>query len=133
MASHRGLDGIVVAFVAALGLAVMLRAPDPLIVLVMIPIIFTIAANAGVVATALSAKPLYLLGELSFSIYLVHLPLILAIRHYTSAPLAVIALTIPITLMVSVVTYRLIEVPARERSKRFAADITPRLGAVTST
>jgi peptidoglycan/LPS O-acetylase OafA/YrhL len=123
---------IVAAFAATLGMAIILRAPDPVIVVLMIPVVFTVAANKGPISATLSAKPLHFLGELSFSIYLVHLPVIIAIQHFASAPFVVATLAIVVTLAVSLFTYRLFEVPARDRSKRFAADITARLGARTS-
>jgi peptidoglycan/LPS O-acetylase OafA/YrhL len=123
---------VAIATTAAFGLALAVGATDALVVVLMMPVIFAIAANKGLIAAMLGAKPLHFLGELSFSIYLVHLPVIIAIQYFVAAPLVVAAVALLTTLAVSVVTYRLVEVPARDRAKRLAAGITPRLGDLSN-
>lgn len=85
----------------------------------------------------LSYRPLIRIGELSFSVYLLHLPLLLmiftAVAHVTGAAallghpaLAQIglgALTIAATLPLAALTYGFVEAPLHHAGRRFAARV----------
>lgn len=78
-AYRRGIGAPVLSHdAAAIGLvgltAVLLhyRAPDPAIVLLFTVLILSLVGNRGYVATALNVKPLVWLGDISYSVYLLH-------------------------------------------------------------
>jgi peptidoglycan/LPS O-acetylase OafA/YrhL len=116
-------DWIVAGLAIAATVSVLADFPDPITVVLMVLIILTVAGNSHAVATYLGLRPLHFLGELSFSIYLIQLPLILAVQHFISSSVLVATIVLPGTLALSLLTYRFIEMPARIRSKRFAARI----------
>ncbi|MGH3705494.1 MAG: acyltransferase family protein, partial [Agromyces sp.] len=62
--------------------------------------------------------PFRFAGRISFSLYLVHVPLIIAIRHAFPdvSENLVIALAIPVAIVVAIVFHRLIEAPAHRLS-----------------
>lgn len=113
-------DWAVAALALAAAAALSLGEPDPVIVILMLPIILAISGNHARARVWLSIKPLHDLGELSFSIYLVHFPLIVAIQHFVPNRGTVALLSVAATFLVSLVTYRWVEVSARDWSKRFA-------------
>jgi len=85
----------------------------------------------------LLARPVAWLGELSFSIYLLHLPILLLIfsaieyyfgirpllDHSIATPLVLGFLTGAITICISAVTYQYIELPLHNIGRRFGAQI----------
>lgn len=87
------------------------------------PVIILLAAQpAGVVARTLSRRPVQLLGELSFSIYLLHWPLLQVSTRLQAAigvrglwGLAWFAGFVAVVLALSAATYTLVEMPARRR------------------
>jgi peptidoglycan/LPS O-acetylase OafA/YrhL len=106
---HLGVDGV------------------PIIVLFCV-LTLSASLNAGRVGAFLSAGPLHRLGVLSYSIYLTH-GLVLRGWQFAfnrigpiSTPVAVVALTalLALTIAVSAVTYRYVEVPGREFFNRLA-------------
>ena len=119
-------DWIVAGFAGAVAVSILAGLPDPITIAMMILLILTVAGNSHAVANCLGWRPLHLLGELSFSIYLIQLPLIVAVQHFVGSSKLVAAIVLPGTLALSLLTHRFIEMPARDRSKRFAARITAR-------
>lgn len=75
--------------------------------------------------------PLRFAGRISFSLYLVHVPLIVAIRHAlpTLSENVIIVLAIPSAIVVAIVFHRLIEAPAHRLSgfvgRRAASALEP--------
>lgn len=116
------------ALLALLGLVIMLRLPDLVVVAVMVPIIATLASNQAGLQKGLSGTWFHTLGELSYSIYLVHLPILTAIASLVSrtdlSPFAKLGIFVGsglgLTFAISVMTHRWIEVPARDYSKAHA-------------
>lgn len=90
-------------------------------------IIFCVARYPSLMATVLASRPMVLLGERSYSIYAVHVLMILLFFRPGSAftPVAFFeafirfCLVIAFTLILASATYRLIEVPARAGLRRF--------------
>jgi peptidoglycan/LPS O-acetylase OafA/YrhL len=71
----------------------------------------------------LSAKPFVWLGKISYSLYLLHVPILLFIVHvlYGKAPLlALLACTVAISLISAELAYRFVEVPAIKLGRRLA-------------
>ena len=68
------------------------------------------------IGAVLSARPIVLLGKVSYPLYLWHWPAIVAMRHFTAEPTwesySVVTL---VTLLLSVATYRYIEMPIRSK------------------
>jgi peptidoglycan/LPS O-acetylase OafA/YrhL len=91
----------------------------------------------------LSARPLAWIGDLSFSIYLLHLPVLLIIftalqylvglspllSHPSLTQLGLCAATAGITILLSVFTYRSVELPLHDVGRRLAARIAVGPGA----
>jgi peptidoglycan/LPS O-acetylase OafA/YrhL len=83
-------------------------------------IILSAAQNEGPIARALSMRPVVILGEISFSLYMVHW-MILNVANWmirnlelNSAETAILNATLLLTVIgTSVLSYRLIELPAR--------------------
>jgi peptidoglycan/LPS O-acetylase OafA/YrhL len=119
------------AWIAALVTAICLHLPDPVVVLVMMPVILAAAANRQRAQRVLTVGWLHQSGELSYSIYLVHLPIITALnwgiaRLYISGSTAAVIYVIAaicLTFGVSIFTFRWVEGPARDYSKHLARQI----------
>lgn len=88
--------------------------------------------RSNLVRAALRARPMVYLGEISYSIYLVHFPILLGIHLWSvqtgvnvpgDSRLYLMGLLLVVIAMASI-TYRLIEVPGR----RFLAGLTLRRG-----
>lgn len=72
----------------------------------------------------LSLRPMAWTGELSYGIYLWHVPLLLFLRANGLLPLSTVAglvVVLPLTLLVAAASWRWIERPAQEWSRRAAA------------
>ncbi|GAA3746758.1 acyltransferase family protein [Terriglobus aquaticus] len=91
-------------------------------------LILSLAADATAPARALTSRPLYFLGEISYSVYLVHgliapwvidLAAYLPSHHVGHPRLVAAAFGIAATSLVSVAAYRWIEVPGRRWGRKF--------------
>jgi peptidoglycan/LPS O-acetylase OafA/YrhL len=72
----------------------------------------------------LTSRPMAWVGELSYGIYLWHVPLLLFLRAQGLLPLSTVAGTLvvlPVTLLVATASWRWIERPAQDWSRRVAA------------
>ena len=93
--------------------------------------ILAVAANKKLAQRILSVRWLHWTGDLSYSIYLVHLPIITALnwgiaRLYISGSTAAVIYMIAaigLTFGISVFTFRWVEGPARDYSKHLARQI----------
>jgi peptidoglycan/LPS O-acetylase OafA/YrhL len=99
-------------------------------------LIFALASDAGPIARVLRAWPLFWLGQVSFSLYMIHWPLmsraaVLAWLWSRGPPgLAVIGVwgvgVLVVGLALSALTYRFVEVPGRRLGARWASQsVTP--------
>jgi peptidoglycan/LPS O-acetylase OafA/YrhL len=90
-----------------------------------------LSQDNGIIARVLSVSPLIWLGNLSFSIYLTQEPILRVVRHFVllkvnepNAEVVIFVLgTVSITILVSFITNRLIEVPFQNWSRRWFKDI----------
>ena len=82
----------------------------------------------------LETTPIQWLGMISFSLYLVHEPIVIALAFLLSpgsGPLLV-ALAVPISLLVGWLFYRLIELPAHHASRRFGRWVAQNLRSAST-
>jgi peptidoglycan/LPS O-acetylase OafA/YrhL len=78
---------------------------------------------------ALSWAPLQRLGEVSYSLYLVHVPVLLAALHLAPAGLPAwlpVALTPLLAILLALLLHRVVEAPAMRLSRRLAARLDSR-------
>jgi peptidoglycan/LPS O-acetylase OafA/YrhL len=119
------LSGYQVLGTAWVFLALMFNVADPLIIPAFLLLVWATWQDRGLIAVSLSAKPFQWLGEISYSVYLLHVPLGLTlwfawsrIDHHLSLTPPVsraiwLFINFSVVLAVSTLTYRLIETPAR--------------------
>lgn len=106
---------LLLGFVAAL----ILHANDLLLIAIIFPAVIGVAGNAGAASRLLSLRPLHWLGAISYSLYLVHFPIVLSLKYLlpagsTDTGVALFAIVaIAATLAVSTLTFRFVEVPCR--------------------
>jgi peptidoglycan/LPS O-acetylase OafA/YrhL len=98
----------------------------PVHVLVLFPLVLTIALTLEPLGKALSIRPLSYLGDISFTVYLVHVPLqmltILVFDAFRKRPATSHATFFwgffGVVLVVAAVVHRFVEVPLRRRIRR---------------
>lgn len=80
-----------------------------------------ISAQRSVVARALAARPLRLLGTISYGVYLWHWPVnvFVTTERFHIHALALQALRLAITFLIAGISYRYLEQPIRQRGLRF--------------
>lgn len=90
-------------------------------------LVLSICTDAGPLADALKSPVFQVLGTRSYSIYLMHMPLLLVFENLTKRANGILASCVILVLYVTVLfvisgwTYRYVENPLRERFNRFAA------------
>ncbi|WP_081413975.1 acyltransferase family protein [Chryseobacterium daeguense] len=95
-----------------------------LMAVLFIPLIYFISCNKGLLTTVFSLKPLEYLGEISYAVYIVHIPVLYILRMvlweyfqiYESN--SVFWIYMAVLLLVSAVFYQFIEKPLREYLKK---------------
>ena len=91
-----------------------------LMALLFVPAIILISANNGRVSRFFSLKPLEYLGEISYGIYITHIPVLYLVReflewqHYTFSIDIVFVIYIIVMLFSSAIFYQFIEKPMRD-------------------
>jgi peptidoglycan/LPS O-acetylase OafA/YrhL len=68
----------------------------------------------------LSLRPLVFLGEMSYSLYLVHLPIVVIFVHVFTASLFTAAISLVVSLVAGCIFYRVVEKPSHRLAKRVA-------------
>jgi len=115
--------------ISALILAGLWLRYDLLVVFFMIPLLPALALNKQLFATTLSRAPFYFLGVVSYSIYLIQIPIITTIdRFLVGSSFASVAhwlIMLPIVAFAAL-TYRFIEKPANRLFKSFSANLASR-------
>lgn len=89
-------------------------------------VVVVVAIADGFTRRALSAAPMVFLGKVSYSLYLTHAMVIGALvallpRLGIVDPLAIAAVSLPASMLVSVVFWRIIEVPSMNLSRSLAS------------
>jgi peptidoglycan/LPS O-acetylase OafA/YrhL len=91
-------------------------------------LILACCQDSGPLAAILNTKPLQILGQRSYSIYLLHIPLILIFGNVakridgTAATISLVAVFVVTLVVISGWTYRFVEDPLRLRFNRLASD-----------
>ncbi|GAA1829617.1 acyltransferase family protein [Agromyces salentinus] len=86
--------------------------------LIGVAMLIVAAVHAGLLSTILSSRPLRFLGTISFSLYLVHEPLVIAIGHLVPRPFMTVLIALPVSLVVAFAFYHVVERPAHLLAKR---------------
>jgi peptidoglycan/LPS O-acetylase OafA/YrhL len=91
-------------------------------------LLIALVMSSAAAQAALSHRSLVWLGEISFSLYLVHVPLILGALHFAppqAPPALVLAGVIPLSLLIATWMHRLVERPTIALGRRLAAWLEP--------
>lgn len=91
-----------------------------------VAILLTVSLSSKQVSKILLWKPLLFLGKISYSLYLYHLPILLSLLYifYSKVHLLIIiSLSLIITTIISVITWKVIEIPSIKIGKYFSREI----------
>ncbi|MFT4157022.1 MAG: acyltransferase [Microbacterium sp.] len=89
-------------------------------------------SRPSVTARLLSSRPFRFLGRISFSLYLVHVPLLIGAIHIApSVPHRALLVAVPIIAIVAVLFTRWIEEPSARLARRVGAAASERVRALT--
>jgi peptidoglycan/LPS O-acetylase OafA/YrhL len=102
--------------------------------LCLLPLLWTAAAGGSTVLAWLGRPPMRWLGTISYSLYLWHYPIMLAAREHLALlpagharPLLFLLCTVPVSLLVAWLSWRLVEAPAMAWARRPRAVPRPRV------
>jgi peptidoglycan/LPS O-acetylase OafA/YrhL len=125
--------GALVAF----GTATFFDADDFVLIAVLAILIAGVSGQGAVVRAVFGCRPVVWMGEISYSIYLVHFPVLLVLRHGVdriarlhiaeteASRLLLFAISIAIVIGVASLSYYLVEHPARQRWRNAFGTIVP--------
>jgi peptidoglycan/LPS O-acetylase OafA/YrhL len=122
-----GSDAFFAALLVAIALALHFAIWDFLVVPLMAALVLAAASNRARAGAALEHRTMRWLGEISYSIYLVHWPVFIALALLVGAvhgtplaerpskleALALLGIALPVILGLATLTYRYVEVPSR--------------------
>ena len=97
-----------------------------LMAVLFVPVIYFISCNTGFLTKIFSLKPLEFLGEISYAIYIIHIPLLYILRSVlwdyfqVSQSDTVFWIYILVLMAVSAIFYRFIEKPMRDYIKKLS-------------
>jgi peptidoglycan/LPS O-acetylase OafA/YrhL len=97
-----------------------------LMAVLFVPVIYIISCNTGFLTKIFSLKPLEFLGEISYAIYIIHIPLLYILRSVlwdyfqVSQSDTVFWIYILVLMAVSAIFYRFIEKPIRDYIKKLS-------------
>lgn len=114
---------------AGIAVLVMAAAAHDYGVIVASALLIMLAQRGGAFAKGLRRPPLLWLGKISFSLYLVHMPLLLAMTHLlhdTVSPALIAALAIPLAFPAAVAMHRFVEQPAHRLARGLRAPMPAR-------
>ncbi|CAN1721192.1 exopolysaccharide production protein ExoZ [Hyphomicrobium sp. 1Nfss2.1] len=114
-ALQRHADAFVLLVLSLIGLTLAGVLPPWAALPLFAPMLIALMNGDSFAARALSAKPVYRLGVLSYSLYLVHFPVIYALRPIEAklTPWLYVPTAVGITFAVAVLSYSRLEDPAR--------------------
>lgn len=93
------------------------------VILIGISVIIVAAVNAPLLPRLLSSRPFKFLGVISFSLYLVHEPIVIAAAQVTDRPMMVVVVAVPASIAVAVGFWYLVERPSHRLSRRIRAGV----------
>ena len=123
----RNYDGMIILLFTAVLLALIfipLNFHNGLMAVLFIPVIYLISCNNGALTKLFSWKPLEYLGEISYAVYIVHIPVLYILRKILWESLeiyksdTVFLIYIPCLLLVSAFLYEAAEKPLRNYLKK---------------
>ena len=119
-ASWLATDGALVTVVALLALLLHISAPDLAIVLLFPPLILTAVRNRAYCAQLLNSAPFIWLGDISYSLYLLHWFVLFVISDFVPVArlpfgisLSVVAAMIGVSVTLATISFRYIETSGR--------------------
>lgn len=89
-----------------------------------VPVIYLISCNNGIISKVFSLKPLEFLGEISYAIYIIHIPVLYIVRSFlwdyfqVSESNVIFWIYILVLMFVSAVFYQFVEKPMRDYLKK---------------
>ncbi|WP_344828057.1 acyltransferase [Chryseobacterium ginsenosidimutans] len=95
-----------------------------LMAVLFIPLIYLISSNNGILTKVFSLKPLEYLGEISYAVYIIHIPVLYILRSVLWENFqvyehnAVFWIYIPVLIIISGLFYQFIEKPLRDYLKK---------------
>lgn len=95
---------------------------DPILLAVISALLLT-ALRSRIAQAILGNRFMTFAGRISYSMYLLHMPVIICLIRFTTlnaSPILFLTLTVVMTTIAAGCTYRLIELPARRALRRFA-------------
>lgn len=92
-----------------------------------VTIVIIAAAHVPAMTKILTMRPVLWLGAISFSLYLIHEPIVIAIGVLLERPAFTVLLAVPISIAAAALFHRLVERPAHSLSRRVRADAAERL------
>lgn len=128
-------DAVFVAVFAVIYLAVPIIGQDAWFLITIYPLmVFALATTQCRAATMLASRPIEWLGQISFSIYLIHPIILNALEAFDAKAVAIgsranwIMLAVPLTVLVSAISHAFFERPLRTlfRKRRLAPDSAAR-------
>ncbi len=120
---ERNYDLAVAALFIAIVLSLIfipLNFHNGLMAVLFVPVIYLISCNNGIVTSFFSIKPLEFLGEISYAIYIIHIPVLYILRSFLwdyfqmSQSNIIFWIYILVLIIVSAIFYQFIEKPMRD-------------------
>ena len=98
------------------------------IILLGITIIIVLSAHAPFLSDLLATRPMRFLGLISFSLYLVHEPIVIAVSQFVDRSSVAALVAMPIAITVSILFWWVVERPSHRLARRVrdGADADPR-------
>lgn len=92
--------------------------------IVFVPLILLLALNTGSATLLFKSKAAVFLGEISYSIYILHYPIHLFVKHFLkmfgiNGELKLLLIYIPVLIVFSALSYTYIETPLRKKIKHY--------------
>ncbi|MDQ1098521.1 MULTISPECIES: acyltransferase family protein [Chryseobacterium] len=120
--SHKNYDKEIILLLIAILLSLIfipLNFHNGLMAVFFIPLIFLISRNNGLLTKVFSWKPLEYSGEISYAMYIVHIPVLYILRavctaaNYNLSNDIVFLIYIPVLILISALLYETVEKPLR--------------------
>lgn len=98
------------------------------LILIGVLILIVAAAHAPVLSRVLGSRPFAFLGLISFSLYLVHEPIVVALEKLMPTAVSVVLVAVPVSLVVATAFWWAVERPAHRLARSITSGSSNRLG-----